>query len=312
MSMYIRSNQATTINPAPSDVTIKLTSHGSDWYWAAFSLLGVTALGFIVSSAFVPRKERIFHYFSIGATFFASIQYFTMASNLGSVGIQTEFDHYMGGGIRQVFYARYIGWFMVSPLILGNILLFSGVTWPTILFTLGAQEIYVVAALIGSLVSTSYKWGYFTFAVSAWFLVAYHLIFVAMPAAKALGSDVHKHYRIMLSAIMLIWTLYPIAWGLSEGGNVIAPDSEAAFYGVLDIITLPFIGCYFIYASRQISIERLGLSFGSGFQHSTEQQLPVREKHNPSEAPVTTDEETRHSGETAVNAETVATPEQAV
>jgi bacteriorhodopsin len=34
-----------------------------------------------------------------------------------------------------------------------------------------------------------------------------------------------------------MWLLYPIAWGVSEGGNVIPPDSEAVFYGVLDIMT---------------------------------------------------------------------------
>lgn len=35
---------------------------------------------------------------------------------------------------------------------------------------------------------------------------------------------------------MFLWFLYPIAWGLSEGGNVIGSDGEAIFYGVLDIL----------------------------------------------------------------------------
>ncbi|KAK9468042.1 hypothetical protein V1512DRAFT_260631 [Lipomyces arxii] len=284
-TLLARANEATSINQVPSDITIRLTSHGSDWYWAAFSVFSVTAIGFVVSAAFIPRKERVFHYFSIGAALFAALTYFTMASNLGSTGIATEFTHYMNGGVRQIFYARYIGWFMTSPLILSNILLFSGVAWPTVLFTLGAQEIYVVATLIAALVDTSYKWGYFTFGVVAWFLVMYHLIFVARPAAKEQGSDVYKHFLVMLAGVSFIWTLYPISFGLSEGGNVIAPDSEAAFYGVLDVITLPVLGSYFVYASRQISVERLGLSFERGFQHQTNAVLPVIEKEQALEQP---------------------------
>ncbi|KAK9234596.1 hypothetical protein V1525DRAFT_391293 [Lipomyces kononenkoae] len=296
-----RANEAVALNPVAADITIRLTSHGSDWYWAAFCIFAVTALAYVVSAAFVPRAERIFHYFSIGAAFFASLTYFTMASNLGSTGIQTEFSHYMGGGVRQIFYARYIGWFLVSPLILTNILLFSGVAWPTILFTLGAQEIYVVSILIGSLVSSTYKFGYFTFGVCAWFLVMYHLIFVARVAAKEQGSDVYKHFLVMLSGISFIWTLYPISWGLSEAGNVIAPDSEAVFYGVLDIITLPVICSYFIYASRKISVERLGLAFERGFKRQAT-TLPLTEKQIGAENSA----RERHSVETAVNNETAA------
>ncbi|KAK9350426.1 hypothetical protein V1505DRAFT_101864 [Lipomyces doorenjongii] len=296
-----RGNAAVSINPVASNITIRLTAHGSDWYWAAFCIFAITALAYIVSAAFVPRAERIFHYFSIAAAFFASLTYFTMASNLGSTGIQTEFSHYMGGGIRQIFYARYVGWFLVSPLILANILLFSGVAWPTVLFTLSAQEIYVVSALIGSLVSSTYKWGYFTLGVVAWFLVMYHLIFVARVSAKEQGSDVYRHFRVMLSGISFIWTLYPISWGLSEGGNVIAPDSEAAFYGVLDVITLPVICSYFVYASRKISVERLGLTFERGYKRPVA-ILPITEKQAAAE----TAGGERHSVETAVNNETAA------
>jgi len=300
MSAILRraGNEAVEMNPPSTGITIGLTEHGSDWYWAAFCIFAITAFGFVVSSIFVPRKERIFHYLSIGAAMFASLTYFTMASDLGNVGVATEFDHYLGGGIRQIFYARYVGWFLSSPLILSNILLFSGVPWPTLLFTLGAQEMYVVAALIGSLVPSVYKWGYFTFGVASWFLVMYHLAWVGRIAAKEQGSDVYRHYLVMLVGISSIWTLYPISWGLSEGGNVISPDGEAAFYGVLDIISLPVLGSYFVYATRQISVERLGLAYEHGFQKSV---LPVTEKRIDE----STLEEGRHSGETAVNANAV-------
>ena len=55
-----------------------------------------------------------------------------------------------------------------------------------------------------------------------------------------------------------LWFLYPIAWGLSEGGNVIAPDSEAVFYGILDILAKPVFGALLLWGHRNIDPARLG------------------------------------------------------
>ena len=60
------------------------------------------------------------------------------------------------------------------------------------------------------------------------------------------GRDLHRSFKspshsnianFFLIFFYLVWILYPVAWGLSEGGNVIQPDSEAVFYGILDLIT---------------------------------------------------------------------------
>jgi bacteriorhodopsin len=58
--------------------------------------------------------------------------------------------------------------------------------------------------------------------------------------------------------LTLIWLLYPVAWGLSEGGNVIHPDSEAIFYGVLDICAKPIFGAPLIWGHRTITAADLG------------------------------------------------------
>lgn len=56
-----------------------------------------------------------------------------------------------------------------------------------------------------------------------------------------------------------LWTLYPIAWGLCEGGNLIAPDSEAVFYGILDLMAKPVFGTLLLFGHRNIDPARLGL-----------------------------------------------------
>jgi bacteriorhodopsin len=44
------------------------------------------------------------------------------------------------------------------------------------------------------------------------------------------------------------------------GGNVIAPDSEAVFYGVLDFLAKPVFGALLIWGHRGINPARLGLA----------------------------------------------------
>ena len=63
------------------------------------------------------------------------------------------------------------------------------------------------------------------------FYIFYNLAWEGRKHAKHLGSDVYRTYLICGVLTLFIWLCYPIAWGVSEGGNVISPDSEAVFYG---------------------------------------------------------------------------------
>jgi len=88
--------------------------------------------------------------------------------------------------------------------------------------------------------------------------VAWTVVWTARKHAAAIGPDVLKTYQICGVWTIFLWFLYPIAWGLSEGGNVIAPDSEAVFYGILDILAKPVFGALLIWGHRGIEPARLG------------------------------------------------------
>lgn len=66
---------------------------------------------------------------------------------------------------------------------------------------------------------------------AALFYILYELIFTARRHATHLGPDISRAFLYCGSLTVLLWLLYPIAWGLCEGGNYIAPDSE----GTLDM-----------------------------------------------------------------------------
>jgi len=62
--------------------------------------------------------------------------------------------------------------------------------------------------------------------------------------------------------ISVIWLLYPICWGLSEGGNVITVDHEMIFYGILDIFAGPLFLFIFLVGLRSVEYDALGLQSG--------------------------------------------------
>jgi bacteriorhodopsin len=77
--------------------------------------------------------------------------------------------------------------------------------------------------------------------------------------ARAINPTVSKTYQICGSWTIFLWFIYPIAWGLCEGGNIISPDSEAVFYGVLDLLAKPVFGAILIMGHRNIDPAVLGL-----------------------------------------------------
>lgn len=130
---------------------------------------------------------------------------------------------------------------------------------PSIAYTILIDEVMIVTGLVGALVSTTYKWGYYTFGCFALFYILYMLTFEARRHASHLGKDIGKVFLTTGSWTALLWLLYPIAWGVCEGGNVIHPDSEAVFYGVLDIMAKPVFGALLLFGHRNIDPARLGL-----------------------------------------------------
>ncbi|KAK3691501.1 hypothetical protein LTR37_018639 [Vermiconidia calcicola] len=243
-------------------VDIAITTHGSDFYWAVCAVMTCASFAFMGLALTKPRQNRIFHYITAAITLVAAIAYFSMASNLGWTPIDVEFPRSAGtvhGRNREIFYVRYIDWFITTPLLLMDLLLTAGMPWPTTLFVILIDEIMIVTGLVGALVKSRYKWGYFVFGCAALAYIVFHLVWDARKHANALGRDVGRTFLYCGSLTSLLWILYPIAWGVCEGGNLIAPDSEAVFYGILDLLAKPVFGALLIWGHRGIDPARLGL-----------------------------------------------------
>jgi bacteriorhodopsin len=249
-----------TVNGRTADIGI--TTHGSDWFWAVFSVMSFSTIAFLGLGLTKPRSHRAFHYITAAITLVAAIAYFSMASNLGFTPIAVEFQRSnprVSGQYREIFYVRYIDWFITTPLLLLDLLLTAGVPWQTILWVILVDWVMIVTGLVGALVESSYKWGYFVFGCVALFYIVYQLAWESRLNARRLGDDVGRVFLTCGSLTLFLWILYPIAWGICEGGNVIAPDSEAVFYGVLDVLAKPVFGALLLFGHRNIDPARLGV-----------------------------------------------------
>ena len=89
--------------------------------------------------------------------------------------------------------------------------------------------------------------------------ILYQLAWESRRHAASLGNDVSKCFFLCGTLTAVLWIIYPIAWGVCEGGNIISPDSEAVFYGVLDFMAKPIFGALLLFGHRKIDPARLGL-----------------------------------------------------
>lgn len=88
-----------------------------------------------------------------------------MGSNLGFTPIEVEFPRtrtVVRGGYREIFYVRYIDWFITTPLLLTDLMLTAGMPWPKIAWVVLVDWFMIVLGLVGALVASRYKWAYFS------------------------------------------------------------------------------------------------------------------------------------------------------
>lgn len=80
--------------------------------------------------------------------------------------------------------------------------------------------------------------------------IGYQVAFTGTKAAAAKGEKLKRQYAQCSTLMMVVWVGYGVAWGLSEGGNVISPAREAVFYGILDLVGGPIFGTLVAMAAR--------------------------------------------------------------
>lgn len=107
--------------------------------------------------------------------------------------------------------------------------------------------------------TSSYKWGFFAFGTFAWLILAMSTINESREAAQLLGVD--KDYIILLGWTNLLWIIYHIAWGLTDGSNRIGVTGTSIFFGVLDVLMVPVLSFAMLFFARKWDYRKLSIAF---------------------------------------------------
>jgi len=117
-----------------------------------------------------------------------------------------------------------------------------------------------IAYICSAYTASTYKWGFYAFGTIAWCLLAFQTLFVGNRRATQMNV-VKTHHIALASWTNLLWLLYPIAFGLSDGGNRIKETAGFIFFGILDILLIPVLAFCFIGLGNSWDYNRLNLAF---------------------------------------------------
>lgn len=208
---------------------------------------------------FIARSgEKIFHYIYTMALLVGAVTYYAQASDVAFTVIETT-DRLGNGLTRQIFFARYINWVVCFPSVILSLGLLSGVSWASIIYNVFLAWFWILTYLSSAYTTTTYKWGFYGFGTIAWVLLAANTTVHAWSSARRVG--VARDYALLSGWTNLLWLLYPIAFGLSDGGNYISEVSGFIFFGILDILLIPVLCYATIFLSRNWDYGKLNIAF---------------------------------------------------
>jgi len=256
MAVLARTNDALNVNPPSGDNY--LSDHGSNWLWAVTAVYIVSFLAFFGLSFAARSGEKIFHYIFTIALLVGSIAYFAQASDLGWSVVPTA-NVLEYGLTRQIFFAKYINWVVAFPAVTIALGLLSGVAWATIFYNVFLSWVWVVSYLVSAYTTTNYKWGFFVFGTFAWALLAVNTLVEGGRGARRV--EVARDHTLLAGWLNLLWLLYPVAFGLTDGGNRIGVTAGFIFFGVLDVLMVPLLAFAFLLLSRNWDYGRLNIAF---------------------------------------------------
>lgn len=222
--------------------------------------------------------ERFFHYLFIIASFAGLIAYYAMASDLAWDPVRQSNQLVRSGAIRQIFWAKYVFWVISFPVILITLGILSGVSWATIVYNVALSWVWIISYLVAAYTPSNYKWGFFAFGFLAHLFLLFSTLRHGIPSATRVGS--RRDYLTLAGWVNFLWLLYPLAWGLTDGGNYLGVTPSFIWFGILDLLLVLGVGFAVVLLSRRWDYGRLNIAFTQyGRVPAQEGTFPEKEAH---------------------------------
>lgn len=221
------------VQPSDTFSLVSISYGGLVLYWVIFGCMAVAAIILWAATFKESRAHRANRLCSAVLLTVATFAYYSMAAQGGYAYVKTSKTT---GVARAIYYARYVDWFVTTPLLLLDLLLLAGVSGADTAWILIADVGMILAGLFGALMPNKFKWGWFGIGCVFMLFVFWGLLFHARKACMLRSRKLGGLYSALAIYLMVLWSAYPVCWGLAEGSNTISPNAEAYFYGALDFL----------------------------------------------------------------------------
>ncbi|MCJ1414792.1 hypothetical protein MMC32_001120 [Xylographa parallela] len=243
-----------TVVPTLPDIQ-KASETGTRTLWVVFVIMVISSLAFYAMAFRVPVQKRLFHILTAFITTFAAISYFAMAMGDGisfSHNTETESHKHVPDTTvdvyRQVYWARYVDWSVTTPLLLMDLAFLAGLSGANILVAVVADLIMILTGLFAAFGGNeSAQWGYYAMACLAYLVVIYQLAVHGRAMAMSKDSKTGTFFQAIGAFTLVLWTAYPIVWGIADGSRNINVDAEIISYAVLDVLAKPVFGFWLLF-----------------------------------------------------------------
>lgn len=158
---------------------------------------------------------------------------------------------------RQVFWAHSVDSALTFPLVIISLALLAGISGANILVIVFAHVTLALTTFLATADKSvrnannggTTKWGWFVFALLSFLVIAYQLIIPGRRAIKAKGDTATgKFYAAIGGYTLIVWVLYLVVWGVTEGTRNWSVDAEVIAYAVLDVLAKPVFAFWLVFA----------------------------------------------------------------
>jgi len=207
------------------------------------------------------QNKRLYHVITTVITLTAALSYFAMATGhgvaLNKIVEREQHDHVpdtFTTTYREIYWARYVDWSITTPLLLLDLGLLAGMSGGHMIMMIIADIIMVLTGLFAGFGSdeTPQKWGWYTFSCIAFLFVFWHLGINGGANARAKGDKLRTLFTSIAAYTLILWTAYPIVWGIADGARKVSVDSEIIAYAVLDVLAKAGFGAWLLVAHANL------------------------------------------------------------
>jgi len=220
-------------------------SFGIAFLWVSFLCMFLSSCYFLQRAMARKASDRLFEFVTFLITGIASLAYLVMACGFGV---------HHNGTDQQFYYARYIDWLFTTPLMIWDLMELVGAPGSNIFVVVGLDVLMIVAGAIGAMCERhQIRWAFFVLGCLFFLLIVNELS--ALMNKGAVSQAAQEVYQTAARLTIVMWTLYPVSWALTEGTGVVGANAGCLMYCILDVISKCVFG--FIIVSNRAALDSI-------------------------------------------------------